>query len=100
MSSGTIPRPSVFSIDIIEAGGAGSIPDLLPYIQGLPDGITIIKNSNKPANRPTGGDWGGYFIFKLWGSGRAIYFNTNLIAVSDAISSSTTSITWGLFHNS
>lgn len=71
--------------------------NVLTVYKNLPLGsLNFYAASNSPSNRPTGCDWGSYFIFRGLTSNRGfiIYMDGNHIACTYNISSTSTSITW------
>lgn len=71
--------------------------DVLTVYKNLPLGsLNFYGASNSPSNRPTGCDWGSYFIFRGLTNNRGfiIYMDNNHIACAYNISSTSTSITW------
>ena len=86
---------SAINVKIYDSALGG---DVLTVYKNLPLGsLNFYPNSNQPANRPTGCDWGAYFIFRPIGSttgGFIIYADNNHIACSYNIKNTATSISW------
>lgn len=76
-------------------GTLGSGQDVLTVAKNMSNNsIAYYKNSNKPANRPTNGDYGAYEFIKSDNMVIVKYYHTNMTACSYGITSSSTSITW------
>ena len=72
--------------------------DVLQVMKDLSnDSICCYADSNSPPNQPTGHPWGSYFMYKTGDAARAYYTDNECFAVSNRITSSSTSITWKIF---
>lgn len=72
--------------------------DVLSVMKDLPDNcICFYAYSNQPTNRPPYSDWGSYYIYKTDGRAKAYYHDSDRLAISNIVSSSSTTISWYLF---
>lgn len=76
-------------------GTLGFGQNVLTVAKNMPNNsIAYYKNSNKPTNRPTNGDYGAYEFIKSDNMTMIKYIAGNMTACAYGIESSTTSITW------
>jgi len=72
--------------------------DVLSVMKDLPDNcICFYAYSNQPPNRPPNSDWGSYYIYKTDGRAKAYYHDSDRLAISSIVTSSSTTISWYLF---
>ena len=69
--------------------------DVLQTAKDIPIGLSFYYNSNQPAKRPTGGNWGAYWFWKQSSTlCKIVYDDGTLFAIAGVNLETATDITW------